>query len=261
MDLEYECPICYELQVCKMLFHKCNHHVCIFCFDKMSDKKCPLCYASSTVIKLYYPVSELKVIDPHVANLYDKIMKLDIVQEIDITQLLIEYIKWLKMVADDDDLIPSVLIDKLWVLHSSDEASYIKTCNNLGVEYIRRIVNMDFIKIMYHIIDTKKYYETLYGNDMLESKFWKFDDMYDIGAIIGNIYVIDIPGRPLTIPFSLTMTCRHLKTIVESYSHQPCRDMMRIIFGGRALADDRILSHMNVKIDSVLHMVLALRGD
>src|SRR5579863_4942819 len=102
MDLESECSICYEQHICKMLFHKCNHHVCTFCYDKMNEKRCAQCYISSVVIKLYYPVFGLKVIEPNVANLYEKIVTLNIVQQIDITQLLIEYVKWLKMVAEND---------------------------------------------------------------------------------------------------------------------------------------------------------------
>ena len=258
MDLDIECPICFEHQVCKMLFNKCNHHACMFCFDKMNKQICPVCCASSIVTKLYYPVSELKVMSPYVATLYDKIMNLNIVQDIDITQLLIEYVKWLKMIAENvDELIPSILIHKLWILHSSDEDSYIETCNKMGIQRLFWKVNMNIMSV----INTKKCYEKKYGNDMLGTKFWKFDDPYDIGMIIGDIYVHCLDGSSLTVPFSSTMTYKQLKMIIENINDRSYSDSLRLMFCGRQLFNDVILSSFGIKVDFTIHMTLPLRGD
>lgn len=259
MNLEDDCSICLEQQICKMVFNPCAHYICTFCYDTMSKKKCPLCNLASGAAKIYHATFDLIIIFPHVTSLYDKIMKSNIVQETEITSLLIEYVKWLKLVAENDSLIPSVLIDSVWTIHILDTKNYVKTCNNLGHSFIHRIVNTDVMKITYGIIDTKKYYEKMYGHDMLETMFWKFDETYDIGMIIGTIYVKNFSDM-LIMPFSLTMTCKQLKNNVERCDNNYYSDTLRFVFNGKILFDDTILSQ-KVKIDDVIHMTFAFRGD
>ena len=258
MNSEDECPICFEHQVCKIMFNVCNHLVCKFCCDKMSDKKCPLCNIKSVMIKIYHPVFDLKFIAPHVMSLYDKVVISNIVQETYITQLLIEYVKWLKLVAENDSLIPSVLIGKLWAQHILDANGYSKTCNNLGVKYVHKNVNTNVMSIMCNIFDTKKRYEKLYGDEMLKTKFWEFDNMFDIGVIVGKIHIRSVTTSMVYLPFSLTMTCKHLILIVENHYNQSYLGKLRFIFCGKVIPNDAILSQNGVEIDSVIMVVFPL---
>ena len=259
MDLEEECVICFESQVCKMLYKSCGHTVCVFCYEKMKNKCCPLCCVLSDVVKTYYSIGDLKFIG-NVEHLYDRIVTCYFVAQNEVTQLLIEYIKWLKLVAKDNSLIPSVLINMIWMAHISDTDDYTKTCNNLGFGYVQRNVNTNGAKIMYNIIGTKICYKKLYGDDMLGSKFWRFDERYDIGTIIGFIRVKSINGSvSLNVPFTSTMTCKHLKMIIENDCNQRYGDKLILIFHGKSIPNDAILSQKKIKIYDVIYVAFPFR--
>lgn len=44
INLQRECPICYELfSTSELAFAPCSHFCCASCFKKLRDEKCPIC--------------------------------------------------------------------------------------------------------------------------------------------------------------------------------------------------------------------------
>ena len=74
-----------------------------------------------------------------------------------------------------------------------------------------------------------------------------------------QIKIKTLTGRPIDIDIETNDTIQRIKEKVEEKEGIP-PPQQRLIFAGKALADDKQASDYNISAGSTLHLVLALRG-
>lgn len=86
------------------------------------------------------------------------------------------------------------------------------------------------------------------------------DDLYAYFAGTMQIFVKTLLGLTITISVSPSNTIRDIKLMIQKKDQGPPIDQQGLIFGGKHLMDPLSLAHYKIKKESMLHLVLPLRG-
>lgn len=283
------CMICYTHTNRKVIFN-CCHWVCSECYYKNDEdtKPCPICraYISTTFhMQPYNPINIPKSLHNNYKQLYIRVF--DMVQNyfsslsscshnqyntqhFHTIKLIEEYHKWLNLVSKNgggNKLSPSDQIDQVWHLHILDISNYIATCEEIAGCVISHYpanafsTNNEekFIRYKKTLECYKKEYGTM--NEFIR-KLWTIDDfimeLYKKKAI-SQVFVKTFTGKTITIPYSPDFYIDDISIMIQRKQGLAI-NQQRLIFAGKCLESDRLLSDYNIQKESTIHMVLRLTG-
>lgn len=73
------------------------------------------------------------------------------------------------------------------------------------------------------------------------------------------IQIRSLTGKETPIKVHHKMFVSEVKTMIERIDQIPC-DQQRLVYNGKQLEDDRALDYYDVKEDTVIHIILRIRG-
>lgn len=263
------CPICFEHTDTKIV-SSCFHWICKSCNDTTTSK-CSLCRQSDDI-----PV----IVNPHPSPLPDTIkplftsLSLQIIDILSISQIdeydhhyfltiLVEYYKWLLLVADYGHVVihPSSLIDKIWTTHIRDTKDYNRVCCQLFDRFIDYLPKYDQDIIIANYNNTIKFYISKFGTP--PSSIWTIKGhvkhLFDLKKI-GDFFVKQQSnGITLSLPYVELMTIHDIKCIIADITSHSI-DEQRIVFNGIQHDNFIHLSDIDLHVGDTCHMILLLRG-
>ena len=100
-------------------------------------------------------------------------------------------------------------------------------------------------------------------SSLLTNEFYKKDCLTcnSMPLICDNfpIQIRSLTGKQTEIKVHHKMTVAELKDTIERLEQTPF-DQQRIVYNGKQLEDDRTLDYYDIKQDSVVHIILRIRG-
>jgi len=114
--------------------------------------------------------------------------------------------------------------------------------NNINSLVLRTRLNLYHTPIIREVYD-KKYLEKRFESKQLITIFVKL-----------------LTSKEIELQVPSDLTTFELKSHIQHIEGIPADHQGRIVFAGKQLEDDTTLEHYNIKNDSVLHIILRLRG-
>ncbi len=73
------------------------------------------------------------------------------------------------------------------------------------------------------------------------------------------IHIKSLTGKEISVNVHHKMTVSELKDMIEKVEQTPF-DQQRLVYNGKQLEDERTLDYYDIKTDSVVHIILRIRG-
>jgi len=261
------CPVCGEScqKIIKCSFKECKSYICKKCIKEwIIDNKSTEGKLRCACGQFGFDINK----DMHLVKIYRKCtisnkkeqdwLKYQLKRYFDwddefIRIAIKEYIKFLILkigIKDgyDDIFAPSLVIDKIWLIHTSDKSMY--PWNNIT----RRSITPE-----YETIHNEKY-STTYS--FLSNKSIKLENIWTIPDKIFSmpqIFIKTLTGSTATIHMNLDEDIMLSKYRIYLKTGTPVT-YMRIIFSGQQM-DRGSLKDYKVQRESTIHLVLKLCGD
>lgn len=276
---EKNCAVCLDGIEPKRVF-KCGHWVCSHCYESENfvKEKCPICLEISDAklvqnSKCDFFDDDLKIksyMKTLAIVVYDKVIGF-ISPNNSLYNLLVEYYKFVNLLRINDNnnnqmkLSPPDVIDMVWHEHILDLKNYVDFCQIINAGLLYHYPENGFACDYENRIKRFKYTKELYLStyDVLESaEFWtlySFDEQLLYLAIGFVDVIIFTTKKVLKIPFHHNMTVLDMKGIISKLIDMtPCSQ--RLIWAGHNLADEQLLSEVNVEVGSKIYLLSRLRG-
>ena len=180
---------------------------------------------------------------------------------IDTASILTAYRKFLaiKTVFGDtscpQELSPSPLVDQVWHLHLQRPGLYMAACTKIGrvIDHDPEAANDDVDTKQERLGRTKTAYRSLFDEEA-PSDLWSYFAPGDTCILVKTL-----SGKTQQIFINLTDNVGYLKMKIQETEGTPS-DLQKLIFAGRQLKDDHLLSDWKMKNGSVIHLVLKMGG-
>ncbi len=277
------CFLCnteYQDKTLKCSNHNCKNSLCVDCLRKWFNEhkredqiicrkglQC-LCgtfgFKQSSYYTKKYTTKEL-LLKGDRKWLFSKLKKLYKWDDLFIKIAIIEYIQFIKLKIQLDDindsiLAPSPIIDLIWVLHTKNQEKYIMFCTRINKNTIitRNEIKKDDDSIMYYNQRYSVTLSLLSDDSFREIDIWTQKQCYYRPSI--QIFVKLIEGGWGTIKINYIEPVIILKYRLKmKFNLNPHN--IRLISKGYQLDDNRSLDFYKILRDSNIFIVGRLRAD